>query len=269
MIKGSTDIYCIFGHPVRHSKSPLMHNRAFHKLGIDACYVAFDVTPANIGAAIQSVKALNIKGLNITVPHKEVVIPLLDEVNSDAMEIGAVNTIKNEGGSLIGYNTDYKGFIKSLQENDILIKDKNFLILGAGGAARAVIYGLIKEGAKVHIYNRTIEKAKSIVKSFDRLGNISIVEKLAQTEQCDVIVNTTSLGLKKDDSLPINASLIQTSHVVYDTIYFLTPFLEYGQKIGCKIIDGKDMLLWQAVYAFEIWFGIKPPVLDMKEVLYL
>lgn len=269
MIKGTTDIYCIFGHPVKHSKSPLMHNAVFQYLDIDACYVAFDIEPAKLDKAIESVRIMNIKGLNITVPHKEAVIPLLDTVDNNAMAIGAVNTIKNNDGKLIGYNTDYEGFISSLKNKNIAIKNRHFLILGAGGASRAIIYGLLIEGARVSIYNRTTEKAVILANSLQSFGHIDIIHNIEETKQYDIIVNTTSLGLKKEDALPIDTSLLYDKHIVYDIIYTSTPLLELAKQRGCSTIDGKDMLIWQAFYAFKIWFHIEPPLSEMIRALYL
>jgi len=267
MIKGSTDVYCIFGHPVSHSKSPQMHNCAFQKLSIDACYVAFDVPPVNLKAAIDAARVLKIKGLNITVPHKEAVMPLLDDISDDALTIGAVNTIKNEDNKLRGFNTDYIGFIRSLEENDVTIKNKHFLVLGAGGAGRAVAYGLLTQGAFVSIYNRTIEKALNLANSFKHISQkINVIDYIKSIDDYDVIINTTSLGLNKDDPMPIDITYITDRNIVCDLIYTKTQFLESASKKGCKIIDGKGMLLWQAVYAFKIWTNLTPSVEDFRKI---
>ncbi len=272
MIKGTTDIYCIFGSPVSHSKSPMMHNAAFNELNMDACYVAFEVRPESLRAAIEAVRALNIKGLNITVPHKEAVIPLLDWLSPEAEAIGSVNTIKNEDGLLKGYNTDAIGFVESLRERGLSVKDKKVLILGAGGAARAVIYSLLSEGARLYIYNRTFDKALSLAKTFVRFGLIEVFEDLStvyggKLHTIDMIVNTTSLGLGEGDPMPIDTSMVEGHHVVCDLIYKITPLLKLAAEKGCKTIDGSGMLLWQGVHAFEIWTGIRPPVETMRAVL--
>ncbi len=246
-----------------------MHNAAFRELGIDACYVPFEVRPESLKVAIEAVRALNIKGLNITIPHKEAVLHLLDWLSPEAEEIGSVNTIKNERGVLKGYNTDAKGFMGSLKESGLSVRDKKVLILGAGGAARAVIYALLREGARLYIYNRTIDKAISLSRAFSRFGKIEVVGTIQRDfiDSVEVIVNTTSLGLSEGDPMPIEPAMINWHHVVCDLIYKRTPLLQMAAQKGCKTIDGLGMLLWQGVYAFEIWTGIMPPVDVMRAVL--
>lgn len=266
MITGKTKIIGIFGDPIEHTLSPLIHNEAFSYLGLDYCYVAFNVKKDKLKEAVEAIRALNIKGVNVTVPHKETVIQYLDNISNEAKNIGAVNTILNAGGVLKGFNTDVKGFILSLKDEGISIKNKNFLILGAGGAAKAVVYGILKEGGKVYIYNRTLSKALEIKEKFKKFGFIEIVEmNKSITEGIDIIVNATSLGLKKDDPMPLNPELIKPTHVYCDIVYPETPLMRKAEAIGCKVIGGIGMLLWQAAFAFKIWTEVEAPIEIMKK----
>lgn len=268
MITGKTKIIGIFGDPIEHTLSPLIHNEAFSYLGLDYCYVAFNVKKDKLKEATEAIRALNIRGVNITVPHKETVIQYIDEVSDEAKNIGAVNTILNNEGILKGFNTDVNGFILSLKDEGISIKNKNFLILGAGGAAKAIVYGILKEGGKVYIYNRTPSKASAIKEKFKKFGFIEIVEMdKSVTEKIDVIVNATSLGLKKDDPMPLNPELIKPEHVYCDIVYPETPLMREAEQIGCKVVGGIGMLLWQAAFAFKIWTEVEAPIEIMKKTL--
>jgi len=269
VITGKTKIIGIFGDPVEHSLSPLIHNEAFKHTGLDYCYVAFHVKREKLKEAVEAIRALNIKGVNITVPHKEAVIQYIDEVSEEAKNIGAVNTILNNEGFLKGFNTDVDGFILSLKEEGVSIKDNNFLVLGAGGAAKAVIYGILKEGGRVYIYNRTIIKAQAIKEKFSNSGFIEVLNAINSsiTEKMHAIVNATSLGLKKDDPMPLNPELLKPEHVYCDIVYPETPLMKEAEKIGCKVIGGTGMLLWQAAFAFQIWTGVDAPVEPMKKIL--
>ncbi|WP_353685896.1 shikimate dehydrogenase [Thermodesulfovibrio sp. 3462-1] len=269
MITGKTKIIGIFADPVEHTLSPSIHNEAFQYLGLNYCYVPFHVKKEYLKDAIFAIKALNIKGVNITVPHKEAVIKYLDEVSDEAKYIGAVNTILNNEETLKGFNTDAKGFVLSLKNEKILIKDKIFLVLGAGGAAKAIVYGILKEGGRVYIYNRTLAKAMAIKERFSNLGFIEVVSIIDKsvTEKVQTIVNATSLGLKKDDPMPLSPELLKSEHVYCDIVYPETHLMKEAEKIGCKVIGGTGMLLWQAVAAFEIWTGLQAPVEIMKKTL--
>ncbi|MCS7164509.1 MAG: shikimate dehydrogenase [Thermodesulfovibrio sp.] len=268
MITGKTRIIGIFGDPIEHTLSPLIHNEAFQYLGLDYCYVAFHVKKDKLKEAVEGIRALNIKGVNITVPHKETVIQYIDELSEEAKDIGAVNTILNKEGILRGFNTDVNGFILSLKEEGISIKNKKFLILGAGGASKAIVYGILKEGGKVYIYNRTLSKAIAIKEKFKDHGFIEIVEvDKSLTENIDIIVNATSLGLKKDDPMPLNPELIKPKHVYCDIVYPETPLMKEAERIGCKVIGGIGMLLWQAAFAFKIWTEVEAPIDIMRKTL--
>lgn len=272
-ISGKTKVTGLFGYPVEHSLSPAMHNAAFEYLNLDYCYVTFLVHPDMLNDAVAGIRALNLSGINVTVPHKENIIPFLNEVSEEASFIGAVNTVKNDKGRLTGYNTDGRGFMKSLSEADIDIKGKRILIIGAGGASRAIGYYLCKEASIVHLYDVEDKKADLLKQHLNELkGNVSLadVKSIKSKDfflEVDIIINATPLGLKADDPMPIDISLINKNHIVCDLIYKETQLLREATMKGCKTVDGLGMLLWQGVFAFEIWTGIAPPVDIMKGVL--
>jgi|WetSurMetagenome_2_1015567.scaffolds.fasta_scaffold00020_23 shikimate dehydrogenase len=272
-VHGKTKIVGIIGYPVEHTISPPMHNAAFTHLGLDFCYVPFQTHPDRLQDALAGLRALSIRGVNVTVPHKENVIPLLDNVDKEAAYIGAVNTIRNDDGILTGYNTDGRGFMRSLAEEGIDVKDKKVLIIGAGGAARAIGYYLCKEADKVCLYDVDADKADALSKHLDGIrGNAEKTDM--ETEEgrdiirgSDIIVNATPLGLKPNDPLPLDVKLIRPEQAVCDLIYKETQLLKAAARTGCKTLDGSGMLLWQGVLAFEIWTDIKPPAEIMKEAL--
>lgn len=272
-ISGKTKITGLFGYPVEHSLSPAMHNIAFRHLNLDYCYVAFPVKPEYLEDAVKAIRALDLAGVNVTIPHKEKVINFLDEISDEAMSIGAVNTIKNDKGRLIGFNTDGRGFMESLSENSIVIKDKRVLIIGAGGASRAIGYYICKESSMVYLTDKDAKKAESLrdYLNFFR-GNVYVIDNKDLFEKglldnIDIIINATPLGLKPEDALPIDVSFLKKDHIVCDLIYKETPFLKRASAIGCKTLDGLGMLLWQGVFAFEIWTGRRPPVDIMRDTL--
>jgi shikimate dehydrogenase len=272
-ISGKTKIVGLFGYPVKHSLSPAMHNAAFESLGIDYCYVTFPVHPDLLADAVRGIRALSLGGVNVTVPHKEKVMAFLDEINEEAQFIGAVNTIKNEGGKLTGFNTDGRGFMQSLSEAGIEVKDKKVLIAGTGGAARAIGYYLCKEASKVQLFDVDTPKAEALAKHLNGVRqNAGTIDASSMKSNkfmagMDIIINATPLGLKPGDPSPIDISLIKKDHVVCDLIYKETPLLCAAAEKGCKTMHGLGMLLWQGVIAFEIWTGVRPPVEIMKAAL--
>ena len=265
-ISGKTKVLGLLGFPVGHSLSPAMHNTAFEKLGLDCCYVTFSVKPEFLRDAVKSIKALNLAGVNVTVPHKERVIPFLDEVDKEASFIGAVNTIVNDNGRHTGYNTHGRGFMRSLSEAKISVNKKNVLVIGAGGASRAIGYYLCRNASKLFLYDIDKKKAGKLISDLNKIrGNVSFFS--SQLEDMDIIINATPLGLKKNDPLPVDVNLLNPKHVVCDLIYKKTPLLGKASKKGCKTLNGLGMLLWQGVFAFELWTGRRPPVEVMRKAL--
>jgi len=272
-ISGKTKVVGLFGYPVEHSLSPLMHNAAFAQLGLDYCYVTFLVKPGGLREAVEAIRALDLKGVNVTVPHKEKVMPFLDAVSEEASFIGAVNTIRNDGGTLTGYNTDGRGFMQSLSEAGIDVSGKRVLVVGAGGASRAVGYYLCTAASEVCLYDAVTEKAEQLARHLNFLkGNARVIDGTAFKEGrffsgLDIIINATPLGLKLDDPVPVDLSLLNRGHTVCDLIYKETPLLRKASERGCRTLDGLGMLLWQGIFAFELWTGKTPSVDVMRNAL--
>jgi len=268
IIGGRTKITGIFGYPVEHTFSPAMHNAAFEDFGLDYCYVPFLVHPDYLKDAVQAIKALNISGVNVTVPHKEKVMPLLDEIDEEASFIGAVNTVVNSRGRLKGYNTDGRGFIQSLKESNIPVEGKDILVIGAGGASRAISYYLSRLARGLAIYNRNKRRAEKLVEDLKKISdNVSLCENIDRIDRFHIIINATTLGLKKGDPLPFDTGILKAEQIVCDLIYKKTQLLEEALKKGCVTLDGLGMLLWQGVFAFELWTGKRPQVEVMRNAL--
>ncbi|AEA33449.1 shikimate dehydrogenase [Hippea maritima] len=255
-IQADTDVYCVIGNPVRHSLSPILHTFMFEYYGINAVYVAFEVQ--HIKEAIEGIKALGIKGANITVPFKNKAFELIDETDEDSSFLQSINTIKNINGKLYGYNTDFLGFKDMFMEYTKFYSEEDVVVvLGAGGVSVSVIYALYKLGIKrIFLLNRDITKAKNIQKKFNdkieiEVGNLNDKEII---NKADVIINCTSVGLKGNET-PINTNWINES-IVVDVIYFDTPLLKAAKQKGLTTINGMDMFIGQAYYAFKIWTGI-------------
>ncbi|KAA5807602.1 shikimate dehydrogenase [Thermoanaerobacterium thermosaccharolyticum] len=263
-VNAKTDIYGIIGHPIGHSLSPFIHNAAFESVNLNSVYVSFDVHEENLKDAILGIKALGIKGINVTVPHKENVMKYLDYISDEAKLIGAVNTIKNNNGILEGYNTDVTGFTESLKEHDIVVEGKNAVILGAGGAARAVAVGLSLTGVKsIMIANRSKEKARNLSNYIKNNLGINCIDvtydDLNQLEEIDILVNVTSVGMFPDINLsPVDESIAVKAKFVYDIIYNpeKTQLLSYAEKHSIRNLNGFDMLINQANHSFKIWMGM-------------
>ncbi len=271
-----TILYGVFGDPIRHSKSPIMLNRAFEAAGLNAAYGAFHILPGALKDAVAGIRALQFRGVNVTIPHKVEVMSYLDEIDEGARAIGAVNTIVNEGGRLIGYNTDGIGYMRSLrEETGISLKGRKVLMIGAGGAARGVGYALAREGAEhIYIANRTKEKALDLALSMSEFGSVSghgldDIPKLAG--EAALIVNNTLLGMHPNvDEVPMDISLIRPETAVSDLVYnpLITRFLrEARDRRGAVIHSGLGMFIYQGAYAFEYWTGLPAPIAAMREVV--
>ncbi len=263
-LDSDTILYAVLGDPVSHSLGPVMHNTAFVETGFNGAYLAFRVK--DIGHAVIGIKALGIKGASITIPHKLSVVNFLDELDDTAEKIGAVNTIVNRNGVLTGYNSDGIGAVKALSEKTA-IQDKNVVVLGAGGAARAIGYGVLAEGGRVTIINRTPANGEMLAKvlgaEFQPMSALSKID-------CHILTNTTPVGMLPDvDAMPVRKQDLNKAMVVMDIVYnpLKTRLLKAAKTIGCPIIDGVSMFVCQGAFQFELWTGMKAPVEVMKKAV--
>ena len=272
---GKTKVCGIIGDPIEHTMSPVMHNAAFKNMGVDYVYLPFRVRKEELGKAIEGMRALNIRGLNVTIPHKVAVIPFLDELDHLADKIGAINTIVNDDGVLKGYNTDATGFLQALRERGIEPKGKSVVILGAGGASRAISFILAERGSSLVILNRTWSRAKICT---DRISEIFQREATAlklnrenlaaALSQADILINATSVGMSPNiNETPVTSDLLRPNLVVYDIVNnpTKTRLQREAEAVGSKTISGLDMLVWQGALAFEKWTGVKAPIGVMRE----
>ena len=277
VISGKTRVCGVIGDPIEHTMSPVMHNAAFSELGIDYVYLPFRVRKKELGEAIAGARALNLAGLNVTIPHKVSVISFLDELDPLAEKIGAVNTIVNNNGVFRGYNTDATGFLQALLDKGVKPADKKVVILGAGGASRGISFILAESGANLVILNRQLEMtwaenlAREISQVFEKetkaleLNDENLVMVL---EGADILVNATSVGMSPDiDKTPVPTRLLRSTPVVFDIVYnpIQTRLRRGAQAAGAKTISGLDMLAWQGALAFEKWTGLKAPLELMKK----
>jgi shikimate dehydrogenase len=271
IISGKTSICGIIGDPIEHTMSPAMHNAMYKAMGLDYVYLAFRVGSGGLGEAIAGMKAMNFKGLNVTIPHKVAVIPFLDRMDMLADKIGAVNTIINENGVLTGYNTDAQGFLKALLERDVRPYGKNVLLLGAGGAARAIGFILAEEQANLTILNRKQELswAKDLAECLSetyplkvKAGELTRQNLKRVIASADIVVNATSVGMiPGNNESPVPSDLLCANLVVFDAVYnpFQTRLLREAKEAGAQTISGLEMLAWQGVLAFEKFTGQKVP----------
>lgn len=270
LIDATTKVVGVIGYPVAHSLSPQMHNSAFSHLGLNYVYLAWEVEPSKLERAIEGVRGLGIVGLNVTIPHKEKVAEIIDELSEEAEMVGAVNTIHNVNGKLYGYNTDVEGFRRALGRD---VKGKTAVVIGAGGAGRAVVYALASDGASCIILNRTEEKAKELAERYKGLGEIrargltpSNLREVMQ--KADILVNATSLGMKGEMIEGIE-EVVREDLLAVDLVYNPreTPLLRLAKEKGAEVVEGWRMLLHQGAFSFEIWTGKKAPLEVMEKVL--
>lgn len=261
-------LFGVLGDPVSHSLSPAMHNAAFHALGMDCEYHAFRVSRDDLRDAIHGARALGFGGLNLTIPLKEKALGIV-RPGELAKEIGAVNTVDFKEG-IVGYNTDGIGAKMALEGGGIRIRGKRVVLLGAGGAARAIAFQLAKEGATVTIANRTIERAQTLARDVGRVGSAGASgfdDLKTRVQDCDILINSTSVGMFPGVSGTIVTSdMMHKDLVVFDIVYnpLNTRLLQEAKKAGAKTIDGVMMLVYQGAEAFRIWTGRTPPV-DVME----
>ena len=279
ILTGHTRIVGVIGDPVEHSRSPQMHNAAFAKAGLDYVYVAFHVRPADLGAAIAGFKAMNVVGINVTLPHKQAVIPHLTSISREAELIGAVNTLTFVEGNIYGDNTDAPGVLKALEEdgNMPVPVGENVVVLGAGGAARAVVVALALRGvASITIANRTVEKAISLAEEMDQKTGVSMQgmgltdERLPlSVSESKLLVNTATTSMDVTQPLLISADWLQPNTIVYDIVYTppVTPLMQAATERGCQTLGGIGMLVHQGAIAFEKWTGVTPCPETMRQAL--
>jgi shikimate dehydrogenase len=276
-LSGRTRLLGVIGHPVGHTLSPKMHNATFAASGLDYVYVPMNVRPEGLPPAVSGLRALGFRGFNVTMPHKEAILPLLDELDEAASVTGAVNTVVAEEGGLRGTNTDGSGFVEACEESGIGFEEARVLVVGAGGAAAAIAVGVLGEGAReLRILNRSQWRAEKLR---DRLWaaypgtGISVhdaSDSQGAARGTDVIVNATYLGMKNEDPLPVPVSCLGRNTAVCDAVYTPggeTRFIRLAKERGLRAVPGRRMLLYQGVQAQRIWTGKEPDVRAMSDAL--
>lgn len=267
----------VIGHPVGHTLSPRMHNAAFAADGTDYAYVAMDVVPERLPAAVEGLAALGFVGFNVTMPHKEAMLPLVDELDEAARVAGAVNTVVAEEGKLRGLNTDGSGFVEACAEASVSLSGRQILILGAGGAAAAIAVALLGEGvSRLCLVNRTIEKAERLRERLSGVAGeaevlVRPVDEVSEAAaEAEVLINATYLGMKEEDPLPLPAGSLTVDKVVCDAVYRAggeTALIRRAREVGARSVSGGRMLLYQGVQAQRVWTGREPNVEVMSDAL--
>lgn len=273
-MQASTKTYCIIGDPIHHSLSPAMQNAAFAAKGLNCTYIAFRVPEAELKESIESLRSINIAGFNVTTPHKTQVMRYLDELDSTARKPAAVNTVNNIEGIFRGYNTDVYGFIEPLRKRQVDFRGMHVLLLGSGGAARAVVVALAEQDgvAKLVIANRDMQRANELAKLGAGLGMKCEVVPFDRVQDsspaCDLIVNATTLGMNNESSV-IDYEHIQKGSIVYDIVYrpVVTDLIENAKCAQASVVYGYEMLIEQGAKAFELWTGLSAPRDAMKKNL--
>jgi shikimate dehydrogenase len=272
-ISGSTLVYGLIGDPVDHSISPAIQNAAFRSAGLDAVYLPFPVDRAELRWAIQGLKSLKVRGFNVTTPHKMMVLRYLDEVETEAAEIGSINTVKNEENALTGFSTDGAGALNAMEEAGIHPDGQSVLVLGAGGAGRVIASALAGRGCSLKLANRTISNAKRLARSLHKQSDlkpeiISLSRKALHdaVNQADIILNASSMGMNGKHNPPIDKKWIRGNHCVFDIVYrpVQTKLLRDAVSTGASTITGLDMLVNQGACSFTIWTGKKAPIEEMR-----
>ncbi len=274
-VSGKTRVCGVIGDPIEHTLSPIMHNAAFQALGMDYVFCAFKVKPAGVEDAVNGMHALNIRGLNVTMPHKSTVIKHLDRVDLSAQIINSVNTILNKENLLFGFNTDGVGAVKALKENGVELKGRKVLLLGAGGAARAIAYAMAKEADELAVLNRTVKQAQALAKLLEKAcskkiaaGSLSPGDMQSNLQDSDILINATSVGMKpKADESPVSPKLLRRDLSVMDIVYnpLETKLAKDAKAAGAKVVSGVEMLIYQGAASFEIWTGKSAPVEVMRD----
>ena len=275
MISSRTRVFALVGDPVEGSLSPPLYNAAFRHLGLDCVYVAFRVPPALLREAVRGVRAMGMGGLNVTYPHKVGILPLLDELHPSAKEVGAVNTVRNEGGRLVGFNTDGKGAVNFLKGKLGPLRGKRVVILGAGGAARALAFSLLREGTQLTLLNRTPSKAKRLASELRRRGGEVSWGGLGREEvrkalsRADLLLNATPVGMDREGETLVTSDLMHGGLFVMDLVYHPpeTALMREARKAGARAENGLGMLLHQAALSFTLFTGKRAPLEVMGRAL--
>jgi shikimate dehydrogenase len=272
MISGRTGLLALIGHPVGHSLSPAMHNAAFVADDLDFVYVCLDVDPAVLPAAVRGMEALKLRGFNVTMPHKRAMIPLLDELDESARISGAVNTVVIEDSGSRGFNTDGGGMVMACREAGIELSGKSVLLLGAGGTATAIAVAFGNAGVgKLHIANRSVARAAHLR---DELHGTAMkglaVHPLDALPDAEIVINTTPLGMKEGDPMPVPRDYVREDRVFCDAVYrpgTQTPLVRLARERGVPVVAGDRMLLYQGVLAQKLWTGREPNVKAMDRAI--
>ena len=273
-VRGTTRVCGVWGWPVKHSASPAMHNAAFAELGVDLIYVPFAVSPERLPEAVASIRALDLLGVNITVPLKELVPPLLDRLTARAARLGAVNTIFWEGSQLCGDSTDGPGILAALSSEGVVVDtNTKAVVLGAGGSARAVVDALVQAGAHVLVANRTTERAQELVARFGAAGALPLEAKALRTalKTANLLLNTTSIGMhpRETELPPVPPEALHSGIFVSDLIYnpVETGLLTIARQAGCRTQNGIEMLVQQGAIAQKYWTGMPAPLKIMRHAV--
>ena len=274
-VSGKTKVCGVIGDPIEHTLSPIMHNAAFKALKLDYVFLAFKVEVTEVERAINGMRALSIQGLNVTMPHKNAVINYLDELDPTANTIASANTILNKNGKLFGFNTDGVGALNALEQNDVAVRGKRILLLGAGGAAKAIAYTLSREADELVMLNRTSKPATELANLLKQKFNKKISTGVLSPKtvkdnlaSADVLINATSIGMKPNaDKSPVEPEWLEPDLVVMDIVYnpIETKLAKDAKAVGAKVVSGVEMLVYQGAASFEIWTACKAPVEVMKK----
>jgi len=276
-ITSTTQLCALLGDPVAHSLSPIMHNAAFQFLGLDYVYLCLRVPSAELGPALAGVKSLGLRGLNVTIPHKVAVLAYLGAVDPLAQDIGAINTVVNRDGRLIGYNTDGAGGLRALQDAHVTLAETKVVLLGAGGAARALAFSIAPLVDHLVLLNRTDAKVMALASRLSqrfnkpiRGGPLTRRALAAELPDADILINTTSVGMRPDgEDSAVDADLLHARLTVFDAVYtpLETRLLREARRVGATTVDGLSMLVHQGALAFEIWTGVAPPLPVMSRAM--
>ncbi len=277
-ISAKTRVCAVIGDPIEHSLSPTIQNAAFDALGLDFVYTAFRVKSSMVANALAGVRALGIIGLNVTMPHKEAIIPQLDGIDETAQFLNSVNTIHNKDGKLFGYSTDGIGALNALKENGSDPKGKQVLMLGSGGAARAIAYTLVQETDELVVLNRTVSEAKELAETLKQKFNKKVIADSLSPEvikekicDSDILINATSVGMKPNLAQSLIAqNSLKSDLTVMDIVYnpVETKLVIEAKAAGAKVVSGVEMLIYQGAASFEIWTGKQAPVQVMRKAAF-